>query len=92
MMSTTIRQKVAVVVLVEEIGKVARPVNKIGMAADDSIAPQWRDEQNQRIITSISILQRHVSGGHRTMPTRPVQTTCPKLRSTAGTPSNTLRQ
>ena len=38
---------VAVVVLVEEIGKVARSVNKAGMAADDSVAQQWRDEQKQ---------------------------------------------
>ena len=53
---------VAVVVLVEEIGKVARSVNKMGMAADDSIAQQWRDEQNQRIVTSISILQRMYLG------------------------------
>ena len=53
---------VAVVVLVEEIGKVARSVNKIGLAADGSIAQQWMDERNQRIITSISILQRMYLG------------------------------
>ena len=53
---------VAVVVLVEDSGKVARSVNKIGMATDDSIARQWRDEQNKRIVTSISILQRMYLG------------------------------
>ena len=51
-------------VLVEEVGKLSRAGNKLGLSADDQVADQWRREAVHRAVTSISILQRYVLSLH----------------------------
>lgn len=45
-------------ILTEELGKLCRSVNKLGIARDPSIHDQWIEEARHRFITSMSLLDR----------------------------------
>ena len=55
-------------VLMEEVGKLSRAGNKLGLSADDQVSDQWRRKEGgeavRRAVTSISILQRYVLSLH----------------------------
>lgn len=55
---------VQMAVLMEEVGKLARAGNKIGLSADEETADRWCREAVLRIIKSISILQRQLLSLH----------------------------
>ena len=49
---------VCMTVLTEEIGKLARTINKDGLSATMEVKRQWARERHRRIVTCMSILSR----------------------------------
>ena len=45
-------------VLSEHVGKISRSINKLSLAADDSVRLYWIKERERHIVTCISILLR----------------------------------
>ena len=54
----TLPMAYGITALVEEIGKLARASNKLVIAEDEEVIRQWRQEVNDKIRTSISLLER----------------------------------
>lgn len=54
----TLPMAYGITALVEEIGKLARASNKLVIASDAEVIRQWRQEINDKIRTSISLLER----------------------------------
>ena len=50
--------EVAIVVLMEEVGKLSRAVQRVQLAANSEVANEWRREHRHRIVSCISVLQR----------------------------------
>ena len=49
---------VPLLTLFEELGKVVRANNKVGLAADEEVAESWLRERRERLITARSVLDR----------------------------------